>query len=140
MSRQLQAISRQLFIGIAAAATLGAATLAATLPAHAQSWELSIGSGYQGDQFTRFVQWPGGRQGIHRDGSEHNWGARGHGERQWGEGYRGGGYRGERHGGWRERQAYNPGYGFHGRPRCVIRKVRYWDGWSWVIDRRQVCN
>ena len=145
MSRQLRIMSRQLFFGIAAAAALGTATLVAALPAHAQSWGFSISSGHQDDHFTSAVQWPGGRQGIHRDGSENNWGDRGGGERHWGERNRGDrnwGERnwGERRGEWRQRHAYNPGYGFHGGSRCVIRKVRYWDGWSWVIDRRQVCN
>ncbi len=136
-------MSRQLFFGIAAAAALGAATLAASTGASAQSW--GVGSEHQDNQFMMSVQWPGGRQGIHRDGSEHNWGGPNRGERHGGErfgggGNWGGGNWGERRGDWHQRRAYHPGYGFHGGPRCVIRKVRYWDGWSWVIDRRQVCN
>jgi hypothetical protein len=133
-------MSRQLFFGIAAAAALGAATLAAPTGASAQSWDIGIGSRHQDNQFTRPVQWPGGRQGIHRDGSEHNWGEPNRGGHYRGGGNWGGGNWGERRGDWHQRHAYNPGYGFHGGPRCAIRKVRYWDGWSWVIDRRQVCN
>jgi hypothetical protein len=121
-------MTRQLLLGIAAAAALGAATLLTPAPSYAQSWSLSIGQGgghYQGfrDDFRqhRGRDWQGGGW----QGGDWN---RGHGP--W-------------DGGWRGRQAYSGGYGHgfgHYQPHCVVRKVRYWDGWGWVVDRRRVCN
>ncbi len=33
------------------------------------------------------------------------------------------------------------GWGRHHRgPDCHVRRVRYWDGWGWVVERRRVCR
>jgi opacity protein-like surface antigen len=115
-----RSMSRQLVLGMVAAFALGAATLAPTTATQAQSWSLSIGTGGYHDGY-------GHQPRRHHDG----WG-RSH----W-SGFGGG------HRGWRSRHGhgygYGDGYGYH-QPRCHVRSVRYWDGWSWVVDRRRVCH
>lgn len=121
-------MTRQLLLGIAAAATLGAATLFAPAQAGAQSWSLTIGQGggyHNGHGFE-------GHRGHYRQARPDHW-------------QRGGWKHGGGHwdGGWRGRQAFSGGYGHgfgHHQPHCVVRKVRYWDGWGWVVDRRRVCS
>jgi hypothetical protein len=118
-------MTRQLLLGIAAAATLGAATLVLPAPALAQSWSLSIGQG-------RAYDGGGYRYGFRDDDRRH------FDRPVRSDGWQGGGHWG---GGWRGRQSYGGGYGFgHQQPHCVVRKVRYWDGWGWVVDRRRICN
>ena len=120
---------RQLLLGIAAAATLGAATLSSSDTAQAQSWSLTIGQGggyHHGHD-------GGFRQRHFRHAEPDIW-DRGHG-RSFGNGHA----FGQGHGGWRGRPVYGDGFGYQ-RPHCVVRKVRYWDGWGWVVDRRRVCN
>lgn len=117
---------RQLVFAITAVAALGATALTAA-PAQAQSvahgWTLSIG---------------GGHGAVHDDFRDQR-----HFARPVRDGWHGGGWRGEHRGwggehrGW-GRPVYGGGYGH--QPRCHIRKVRYWDGWGWVVDRRQVCR
>jgi hypothetical protein len=122
---RITAMTRQLLLGIAAAATLGAATLLAPAPANAQSWSLSIGQGgYQGggyhdDRHRSNPYRPARPDGWHGGGWNHDGG-------HW-------------NGGWRGRQVYGDNFGYQ-QPHCVVRKVRYWDGWGWVVDRRRVCN
>lgn len=117
-------MTRQLLLGIAAAAALGAATLLPATSAQAQSWSLSIGQG----------------GGYHRGFDD---GPRPHHDRRVRpDGWQGGGWNhggGHGYGGWRGRQVYGDGFG-HQQPHCVVRKVRYWDGWGWVVGRRRVCN
>ncbi len=122
---------RQLLLGIATAATLGAATLSLATPANAQSWSVQFGSGHSGGYQQVF-----GGHGRDHDRNGYGGGHRGGWDR--GGWDRGGWDRGGHGGGWRGRPAYNQGYGH--QPRCFVRKVRYWDGWGWVVDRRQVCN
>ena len=58
------------------------------------------------------------------------------------DGWQGGGWNhggGHWNGGWRGRHAHGDNFGYQ-QPHCVVRKVRYWDGWGWVVDRRRVCN
>ncbi len=115
-----RSMSRQLFLGLAAALALGAATLAPTTASQAQSWSLSIGTGGYHDGWG------------HQPRPRHD----GWGRSQW-SGY-GGGY-----GGWRPRHGHGYGFGHgygHPQPRCHVRSVRYWDGWAWVVDRRRVCR
>lgn len=112
-------MTRQPLLGIAAAAALGAATLLTTAPSSAQTWSLTIGEG--GGYQHGFID---GFRPVRPDG------------------WHGGGWRhggGPWHGGWRGRPVYGQGYGYH-QPHCVVRKVRYWDGWGWVVDRRRVCS
>jgi hypothetical protein len=121
-------MSRQLVLGIAAAVALGAATLAAA-PASAQSWSLSIGSGHS-DHY----------QGGYRHDRPRNWGNhrfegnRFHERRIQRDGWHSGGW----NSGWGHRQALNHGYGYG--QRCAVRQVRYFDGWSWIVERRRVCG
>lgn len=100
--------TRNIVLGIAAAATLGLAALSTT-PAAAQSWSLTIGSG-----------------APYTEPAQYGWHDRGHGG--WGRGP-GWGY-----------GHHRPRYGFHPGPQCFMRKVRYWDGWGWVVERRRVCH
>jgi hypothetical protein len=116
-------MTRQLLLGIAAAAALGAAALLPAAPAQAQSWSLTIGQ---------------------RGGYGHGFddGVRPHYRRVRPDGWQGGGWNhggGQWDGGWRGRPVYGRGFA-HQQPHCVVRKVRYWDGWGWVVDRRRVCN
>ncbi|MGL4437848.1 MAG: hypothetical protein ACRCUE_01110 [Bosea sp. (in: a-proteobacteria)] len=125
-------MTRQLLLGIAAAAALGAATLLAPTPASAQSWSLSIGQGggFQHGGYGHGFD-NGHRRGPYRQVRPDGW------NQGWNRGDHHGG--GHWNGGWRGRQVYGGGFG-HQQPHCVVRKVRYWDGWGWVVDRRRVCN
>jgi hypothetical protein len=114
---------RKLVLGFAASAALGLGLLGAAAPASAQSWSVTIGSGHGGYH----------HGGHHPVGDFYRpvgpgWG-KGDG---WGH-----------HGGWgRPLPPYaGGGHGFHpGGPRCFVRKVRYWDGWGWAVERRRVCH
>jgi hypothetical protein len=120
-------MSRSLVVGFAAALALGAASLASVAPAAAQSWSVTIGSGGYGhhDGFRH------GYRPVRPDHWRGGWGHDGWARGGWGHQGWGG------HGGWRERRVFNDGFG---HSRCVVRKVRYWDGFSWVVERRRVCH
>jgi hypothetical protein len=124
-------MTRQLLLGIAAAATLGAATLLSPAPASAQSWSLSIGQGY-GQGYGQGSGYQHGFDGGHRRGAYRP-------VRPDGWHHGGGHWNGGHNDGWRGRPVFGGGYGYQ-QPHCVVRKVRYWDGWGWVVDRRRVCN
>ncbi|MCO4053117.1 MAG: hypothetical protein HEQ16_03470 [Bosea sp.] len=123
---------RQLSLGIVGAAALGAASLMTAPAAQAQSWSLSIETGHGGGYASPVRDGWGGHGGYGH--------GRWHGGRDWGRerGWDRGWHGGNGHG-WRGRPVYGGGYGGF-RPRCHVRKVRYWDGWSWVVGHRQVCG
>ncbi len=123
-------MSRQLLLGIAAAAALGAAI---STDAVAGPFHPAGGSSQQVEGFTQRGHAPAGPAYDDNDGFRNAQHA------QWHGGYEGRHHwRGERWGG--RHRGYDPGHGFYGRQRCTVRNVRYWDGWGWVVDRRQVCN
>lgn len=102
-------------LGIAAAAALGVAALFATSPASAQSWSITIGSG-AGYGYGHPVQYGFGNRGWHDRRSDV--------------------YQGFDRPGWRKRHHH----GFYAGPQCFTRKVRYWDGWGWTVERRRICH
>lgn len=118
-------------LGIAAAAALGVAALTSAAPATAQGWGAPHGRPDRGatERGIEPAEW-GDRWGGHSDG---HWG--GHGgwrhSRGWSDH---GGQRWGGHDGWRHRNSY------YGGPVCHVQKVRYWDGWNWVIERRRTCR
>jgi hypothetical protein len=63
-------------------------------------------------------------------------------QRGWGgphAGWRERGWHGERRWGWHDRPRWGHGYG-HGGGRCFPQRVKHWDGWGWVVERRLVCR
>ncbi|MCX7339091.1 MAG: hypothetical protein NT037_00980 [Hyphomicrobiales bacterium] len=130
-------MSRHFVLRVAVAVALGSAVLGATMgaatsQAAAQGWpSVSPASGH--GSYLRhghaFGNWRGGGFGHPRQAwSQGGWGQGGWGHGGWGHGRPGYGGR------WRDRPAYG-----YGPPRCVVRHVRYWDGWDWVSERRRVC-
>ncbi len=126
-------MSRHFVLRVAVAVALGSAVLGATMgaatsQAAAQGWpSVSPASGH--GSYLRhgraFGNWRGGGFGHPRQA----WSQGGWGQGGWGHGRPGYGGR------WRDRPAYG-----YGPPRCVVRHVRYWDGWDWVSERRRVCH
>jgi hypothetical protein len=122
---------RQFLMGIAAAAAISLSAL----PATAQGWGSGPAPELHEDAGPAFRH-DGSAERVRpeampvRDGWGGGWGGggwdRGHG-RGWG----GGGWdRGPRWG----------GHGYGRAQNCFVRKVRYWDGWGWTVERRRVCH
>jgi opacity protein-like surface antigen len=121
---------RKSLLGFAAAAAVGGIALISALPAQAQGWSVTVGSGYGGGHFR------------HDDRPFRGHGFGGHGFR--GDGFRGDGWgrHGFHGGGWRGHPGWGGPHhvGGYGGPRCFVRKVRYWDGWGWTVERRRICH
>ena len=121
---------RKLLLGLAGFAALGLGALSAE-PAKAQSFSISIGSGYGGGYHRGYGGYHGGYHGGY--GSHH------------------GGYGGH------YRRAYYPRHHYYpvvrrvaypvyaapvyygGGPRCETRLIQRWDGWRHVTIRKRTC-
>ena len=119
-------MSRQFFLRVTAAvalgtAVLGTATWATTSSASAQGWSQS-GAGPVFGTHER----PGPGPAQQRQAwSQGGWGHGGWGHERPG------------YGRWRD---HHYGHGSYGPQRCIMRHVRFWDGWGWVTERRRVCR
>ena len=130
-------MSRQFVLRVAVAVALGTAVLGATMgaathQAAAQGWpsvDLAPGQG----SYQRHGHAYGDRRGDGVGQPRQAWSQGGWGQGGWGHGGWGHGNWG--HGRWRDRPVYG-----YGPQRCVVRHVRYWDGWGWVSERRRVCH
>jgi hypothetical protein len=116
---QVVAMIRKAVMGFALVSGLAWAGLAAT-PAEAGRWEHRSGG---------FSVTIGGHGPYERGwgGHHHGWRERGwHGERGWG--------------GHHRRHGWGHGHAYGGGGRCFPQRVKHWDGWGWVVERRLVCR
>lgn len=104
---------RKAFLGVAAAVTLSGGVIAGA-PASAQVVTLGLSAVGQADHGYQQVQY----------GYGPGWGPRPY----YGRPYYGG-----------PRPYYGYGRPYYG-PRCYFRPVRYWDGWSWVVQQQRICR
>lgn len=130
---------RHLLIGLAAVVLGVGALTAAPAPAQAQGFSITVGEPY-GHRPVRRWDRPHHRPVYERRASERR--AYGH---------RGYEHRGYEHRGYarpvyeRPFPAYRayPQYArpaYYAPPRCTIRTARQWDGYGWVVKRREICR
>ena len=130
---------RHILLGFVAVVLGVGAVTATPAPAQAQGFSITVGEPYGHRpvrRWERSYERPVyGRHGYGRHGYErHGYGRHGY----------------ERHG--YERRVYErpvPAYraypqharpAYYAAPRCTIRTARVWDGYGWIVKRREICR